>query len=139
MARNTAEIKLISHSNVVYWWPAWVVGYAVALTSYLQGQQVPVGPDIISYVHPSNNPGLIFIAVLALLIIFTNAKLRGIYSVLTLVAVAFFVVLFAWLGWWDDIFEFIPNLSARANMGFYLVFATTVLVVWLMGFSFLTV
>lgn len=134
MPRTTPEINLISHSNVFYWWPAWVAGYGVALISYLQGQPVPGGPDTIGYVHPSNNPGLIFIAIVALLIIFTNAKLRGIYSVLTFVTAAFFVVLFAWLGWWDDIFEFIPNLSARANIGFYLVFATTVLIVWLLGF-----
>lgn len=134
MARDTHEIRLISHSNVFYWWPAWVVGYAVALTSYLDGEQLPTGGDAVNYVHPSNNPGLIFIAAITLLIIFTNAKLRGIYSVLTLTAVAFFVVLFAWLGWWDDIFEFIPNLSARANMGFYFVFATIVLIVWLLGF-----
>ena len=127
------EIKLISHSNVFYWWPVWVAGYGVALTSYLQGS-VPTDTGGVSYVHPSNNPGLIFIAVVVLLIIFTNAKLRGIYSVLTTVTIAFFVVLFAWLGWWDDIFEFIPNLSARANMGFYLVFATAVLIVWLLGF-----
>jgi len=28
------EIKLISHSDVFYWWPAWVVGYVMALVSY---------------------------------------------------------------------------------------------------------
>jgi hypothetical protein len=28
----------------------------------------------------------------------------------------------------------IPNLSARANLGFYLVFSTTLLIVWLLAF-----
>lgn len=134
MASMTPELKLISHSNVFYWWPAWVAGYGMAVVSYMQGAPVLSGAESISYVHPSNNPGLIFIGMMTLLIIFTNAKLRGIYSVLTLVATAFVVVLFAWLDWWDDIFEFIPNLSARANMGFYFVFATAVLIIWLMGF-----
>ncbi len=83
---------------------------------------------------PSNNPGIFFIAVLVLLIIFTTTKLRGIYSVVTVITVAFFVVLFAWLGWWDGILHFIPQLSARANMGFYLLFSTTLLVVWLLAF-----
>ena len=127
-------IKLISHSNVMYWWPAWLIGYVMAFASYVQGAKVTGDAGGIAYVHPSNNPGLLFIALLVLLIVFTNAKLRGIYSVLTLVSLAFFAVLFAWLGWWDAIFTFIPQLAARANMGFYLVFSTALLVVWLAAF-----
>ena len=128
------DIKIISHSNIFYWWPAWVAGYAVALISYMQGRDVAIVPEIVERVHPSNNPGIFFIAVLVLLIVLTNTRLRGIYSVVTVVTVAFFVVLFAWFGWWDNILRFIPHLSARANMGFYLVFSTTLLAVWLLAF-----
>ena len=127
-------IKLISHSNVIYWWPAWLMGYVMAFASYVQGAKTTGDPGFISYVHPSNNPALLFISLLILLIVFTNAKLRGIYSVLTLVTLAFFAVLLAWLGWWDAIFTFIPHLAARANMGFYLVFSTALLIVWLAAF-----
>ncbi len=134
VARAPAEIKIISHSNIFYWWPAWAAGFAVAMMSYLQGRDVAVIPEIVERVHPSNNPGIFFIAVLVLLVVLTNTKLRGIYSVVTVVTVAFFVVLFAWLGWWDGILNFVPQLSARANMGFYLVFSTTFLVVWLLAF-----
>lgn len=130
----SAEIKIISHSEVVYWWPAWIAGYAVALLSYAQGIDVSVVPEITERIHPSNNPGILFIAVLVSLVIFTNAKLRGIYSIVAVVSVAFFVVLFAWFGLWDAILRFVPQLSARANMGFYLLFSTTLLVVWLLAF-----
>ena len=69
----------------------------MALLSYLQGRDVTFMPEIVERVHPSNNPGIFFIAVLVLLIIFfTTTKLRGIYSVVTVITVAFFVVLFAW-------------------------------------------
>jgi hypothetical protein len=91
-------------------------------------------PDVVERVHASNNPGICFIAALISLVILTNAKLRGIYSVVTVVSAAFFVVLFAWFGWWDNIFRFIPQLSARANMGFYLLFSTALLTVWLLTF-----
>lgn len=128
------EEIVISHSNVFYWWPAWLGGYILAAVSYLQGTTFVTEGGNVSYMHPSNNVGLLFIALLVLLIIFTNAKLRGIYSVLTLVTLGFFAVLFAWLGIWDDIFDLIPDLSARANMGFYLVFATTMLIVWLASY-----
>lgn len=137
-ARHTAQaqpdIRIISHSNIFYWWPAWVAGFAVALISYVQGQDVSITPGIVERMHPSNNPGILFIAVLVLLVIFTTTKLRGIYSAITVVTAAFFVVLFAWLGWWDDILRFVPQLSARANMGFYLLFSTSLLVVWLLAF-----
>ena len=134
VAQAAPEISIISHSNVFYWWPAWAAGFAMAMLSYLQGSDVAFVPEIIERVHPSNNPGILFIAVLVALIVFTNSKLRGIYSVVTIITLAFFVVLFAWLGWWDSILRFIPHLSARANMGFYLLFSTTLLVVWLLAF-----
>ncbi len=60
------EIKIISHSNIFYWWPAWVAGFAVALISYVQGRDVAVVSEFIDRVHPSNNPGIFFIAVLVL-------------------------------------------------------------------------
>ena len=129
--RKPAEIKLISHSNVIYWWPAWVLGYIMAFVSYVQSPNLDGDRSVFGYVHTSNNPGLLFIATLIFLIVFTNAKLRGIYSVVTIISTAFFVVLLAWLGWWDAILNFVPHLSARANMGFYLVFATSLFTVWL--------
>jgi hypothetical protein len=125
---------IISHSNIFYWWPAWVAGFAAAMISYLQGRDVSIVPEFVERIHPSNNPGILFIAVLVLLVVFTTAKLRGIYSVLTVLTAAFFVVLFAWFGWWDSILHFIPQLSARANVGFYLLFSTTLLAVWLLAF-----
>ena len=111
-----------------------MAGFAVAMMSYLLGRDIAVIPEIVERVHPSNNPGIFFIAVLVLLVVLTNTKLRGFYSVVTVATVAFFVVLFAWLGWWDGILNFVPQLSARASMGFYLVFSTTFLVVWLLAF-----
>jgi hypothetical protein len=134
VTRVASDVKIISHSNIFYWWPAWVTGFAVALVSYLQGQDVAVLPEVVERVHSSNNPGIFFITVLVLLVVLTNTRLRGIYSVVTVVTVAFFVVLFAWLGWWDSILSFVPQLSARANMGFYLLFSTTLLAVWLLAF-----
>lgn len=111
-----------------------MAGFAVALFSYLQGQDVAIAPEVVERIHSSNNPGIFFIAVLVMLVVFTTTKLRGIYSVVTLVTMAFFVVLFAWFGWWDDILLFVSQLSARANTGFYLLFSTTLLTVWLLAF-----
>jgi hypothetical protein len=105
----------------------------MALMTYAQSRNI-VTDQIVDRIHPSNNPGIFFIAVLLLLVIFTNTTLRGIYSIVTVVSGAFVVVLFAWLGWWDSILNFIPQLTARANVGFYLLFSCTLLAVWLLAF-----
>jgi hypothetical protein len=134
MARDTRpHVTLISHSPVIYWWPGIVAAYAIAALTFAHGTPLPDDPNG-SYVYPSNNPGLIFIAVVMLLIVFTNAKLRGVYSLLTIATIAFIVVLFAWLGWWDAIWDFIPQLSAKANGGFYFLFGTLLLIAWLLAF-----
>ena len=71
---------------------------------------------------------------LRLLIVFTNVRLRGINSVVALLSVGFIAVLLAWFGWWDEIAKLIPYLSVHMNTGFYLVFSTGLLVIWLLMF-----
>jgi hypothetical protein len=43
-------------------------------------------------------------------------------------------VLLAWFGWWDDIARLIPYLSVHMNTGFYVVFSSGLLIIWLMMF-----
>ena len=78
--------------------------------------------------------GLSFLALLLLLIVFTNVRLRGINSVVTLLAIAFIAVLLARLGWWDASAKLVPYLSVHMNTGFYLVFSSGLLVIWLLMF-----
>ncbi len=69
-----------------------------------------------------------------LLIVFTNVRLRGINSVVVLLTLGFATVLLAWLGWWDNIVTMIPYLSVHMNTGFYVVFSSGLLIIWLMMF-----
>jgi len=70
------EVKLYSHSNLYYWWPVWVAGYAMALVTYLTGDRVSVGDTPVYFSH-SSNPGVIFFLVLFLVILFTNMSVRA--------------------------------------------------------------
>jgi hypothetical protein len=38
------EIRLYSHSPVFYWWPVWVIGFAAAFVTYLDGGHMAVVP-----------------------------------------------------------------------------------------------
>jgi len=124
------EINVYGHSTLLYWWPAWAFGFLVAVLNAGQEKFLATAPGA----QPSSALGLTYLAILLLLIVFTNVRLRGINSVVALLSVAFISVLLAWLGWWDDIAKMIPYLVVHMNTGFYLVFSTGLLVIWLLMF-----
>jgi hypothetical protein len=42
--QRPAEVVIISHSPLFYWWPVWAVGFLVAAVSYWQGPQMAFVP-----------------------------------------------------------------------------------------------
>ncbi len=39
------EIKIVSHSNLFYWWPVWAVGFLMGLLTLIDGHHMAVVPD----------------------------------------------------------------------------------------------
>lgn len=136
-ARVWPEIVIISHSNLMYWWPVWLTGYLMSFLTYLNGVPVQVKDGRQILVNSNPVMGVIFIMVVLLVIIFTNVKMRGIYSLATVLFLAFITVFLAWVGWWDDIFRLIPDLAVHMNVGFYLLFSTALLIIWAVTFFLL--
>lgn len=132
LPRTDAEqqIRIYSHSTLLYWWPAWAFGFVIAALNAGQERFLATAPGA----KPSSALGLTYLAIVLLLIVFTNVRLRGVNSVMALTAAAFVAVLLAWLGLWDDLAKLIPYLWVHMNTGFYLVFSTGLLVIWLMMF-----
>jgi hypothetical protein len=124
------EIKIYSHSTLLYWWPAWAFGFVSAVLNAGQENYLATAEGV----RPSSAVGLSYVSLLLLLIVFTNVRLRGINSVVALLSVGFTSVSLAWFGWWDDIARMIPYLWVHMNTGFYLVFSTGLLIIWLMMF-----
>ena len=129
-AATAQEITVYGHSTLFYWWPAWAFGFLFALLNAGQEKFLATAEGA----KPSSALGLTYVSILLLLIVFTNVRLRGINSVVALLTVAFIAVLLAWFGWWDDVARLIPYLSVHMNTGFYLVFSTGLLIIWLMMF-----
>jgi hypothetical protein len=129
-ALNSQQVNIYSHSTLLYWWPAWTFGFVVGLLNL--GQERFLSPD--QHVQTNSMLGLSYISMLLLLIIFTNIRLRGIKSVVVILAVAFVAVLLAWLGWWGEIVSLIPYLSVRMNTGFYFVFSGALFFIWMLMF-----
>ena len=130
------ELRIYSRSTIFFWWPVWATGYILAAITYLFGETLSLSNGAKILVHPNTGLGITYIVVLALIMMFTNVRLRGIYSVVGLLAIAFVTVLFAWLGWWDSIFRLIPQLTVYMNFGFYVTFSTLLLVIWALRFFF---
>ena len=126
------SLTIYSHSRLFYWWPVWVVGYLMALLTYVQAEKVTLN-GVPMYMHPSKNPGVLFTAITMLVILFTNVNLRGMISVAVILFGMFVTVLFAYLGWWDEILSWVPYLSMHMNMGFYVFFSTGILLMWVLS------
>jgi hypothetical protein len=39
------EIKIVSHSNLFYWWPVWAVGFVMALLTWFDGHFMAIVPE----------------------------------------------------------------------------------------------
>ena len=51
-ATDLQEIKIVSHSNLFYWWPLWAVGFIMALLTWFDGRMMAIVPkDTIALRH----------------------------------------------------------------------------------------
>jgi len=55
-------------------------------------------------------------------------------SGMVIVGGAFFIILFAYFGWWDQIFNLLGRLRIHINLGAYLSFSTLMFLTWAFTF-----
>jgi hypothetical protein len=125
------EVIVYGHSWLFYWWPVWVVGYLMALLTWLQPVEVQLGGSQVLF--PSRtNLGVIYCLVVLLTILITNTYMRGLVSLVVVVCVGFLALLFAYLDWWPDILRWFGQQTVYMDLGFYLFLSTGLLVLWLL-------
>lgn len=130
-----AEITVVSHSPLMYWWPVWVVGFLFAGLTYFQNQVVQVGGFNV-YIHPSKNLGVIYTMIFLMVILLTNATLRGLASATLIVALIGLTFMFAYFDWWDTLFQAFSELAIFLNLGFYVLFSSAIFLMWMLGVFF---
>jgi hypothetical protein len=124
-----ADLRVYSHSGLVYWWPMWLIGYVMAGLTYWKGHQYQIGADT-EWFHPSSDLGMCFFVALIAVILITNVSVRGMASGIVILTGALVTVLFAYLGWWDPIFTWLGGVKIHLNFGAYLWFSTLLLTAW---------
>src|SRR5260221_6486043 len=72
-SEKEAEIILIGHSQLLYWWPVWLVGFVMAGLTSLDGQMVQIGDSLVRF-HPNHNLGVLFFLTLFLVIVVSNVS-----------------------------------------------------------------
>jgi hypothetical protein len=178
------ELVIVSHSNLFYWWPVWLLGFVMAGWSYYEGAvlaSVPPGTEAarnrqvqvledgklvtkerdvlvlpqgkslrehkdaegnvtVDQPHivmaPGKDAGVIFVVVLLLVIAITNIPMRGLWSLLTILVLIMWAIIFAQLGLWDVIFSRSRQLSIHINLGGYLFISISLFIIWLIAFLF---
>jgi hypothetical protein len=131
-AAEAQELLIYSHSNFLYWWPVWVTGYVIAIITWLHAQPVQLG-DTQVLIDTNKNLGVVFTLLFFLVMLITTIAMRGLVSVVALLAFAFGVLFLAYMGWWGMVLDWLGQLRIYMNMGFYLFFSTLVFVVWVLS------
>jgi hypothetical protein len=147
------DIRIYSHSPLLYWWPVWAVGFLMALWTYLDNYHLALVPQNtvvegrrlvapegtplqapVEHVARNSVPGRIFVATLLLVIVFSNAALRGTWALVLGVTVVALVFLLSWLGLWGPVYQGARLLNVTINLGGYLAIAVPLCVVWVLTF-----
>jgi hypothetical protein len=79
----------------------------------------------------SKNYGVVYIVVVLLVIFGSNVPLRGLASIMAILFVLLVTVLFAYLDWWEPIFDYVGGLHIQISLAGYLVPSLVLLVLWL--------
>jgi hypothetical protein len=172
------ELTIVSHSNLLYWWPVWAVCFILGILTAFENHALAVVPGNAEVAHgvkvqwpdgktltdqavvfmkdPKANPndlenelqkpsrriskhksyGVLFTFVLLLVIFITNVPLRGMWSVIVIILIAFIILLFAFFGIWDQVVEMLSSLDIRINEGGYFMIGGSLFLLWLVTFVF---
>jgi hypothetical protein len=125
------RMKVYQHSDLLYWWVVWAYGFLCALLTWLRGVPVSVesGHKPV-LVYPGAWMGISFVALMLFVLIFTNARARGVKSlVLFLVLTVIGLVVQMSLGW-NEILQYFPLLLVHMNLAFYILFSSILLAAW---------
>ena len=128
------SLTLYSHSRLFYWWPVWLIGFVFAGISYVSGDRVRLNAEGAEYIYDGSAMGIAYTTLILLVLTFTTARLRGLYSVVAIMSVTLLVSILGWMGALDTVMAMVPELSIHMNMGFYLFFSTSLLLLWSLSF-----
>ena len=124
------EVRLVAHSNILYWWIVWAYGYLCALGTQLNHVLVPFGGKQIKF-FPEAWLGISYVGVILFVVVFTNVRARVLHTFIIAAVIGFVLIGIEWQWGLGSIFKFVPELRVHMNLAFYMVMSTGLLLIWL--------
>jgi hypothetical protein len=118
------------------WWVVWAYGFVCAGLTYVWGigiKELAVGTrsaDKGILFHPSPWLGLSFIGLILFVIIFTNVRARGVYSIVLLLLTAATIWAVQKIPGIETAYGWVNLLRVHLNLAFYLTFSALLTLVW---------
>ncbi len=130
------EVRLVAHSNILYWWVVWFYGYMCALATYLNHVVVPFAGKQIKF-FPEAWLGISYVAVLLFVVVFTNVRARVLHTFIIAAVVALALVGMEWRWGLGSVFSFVPEIRVEMNLAFYMMMSTGLLLIWIVVVFFI--
>jgi hypothetical protein len=137
--RTQSDIKIYSHSPILYWWPVWLVGFLMAFLTYLDGSRLAVmSPDGVletTQDRVASNPylGTWFFLTLILVFVSSNVQLRGLWEWIGILAVALGVSVVSLYGLWGHLVDWFRLLHIHINLAGYVFISVWVFAIWVVS------
>src|SRR5215471_7057985 len=131
IAAGAERLIVHQHSDLIYWWVVWAYGLFCGLWTWLRGSYVTVSPGhkpVLIYPHAW--VGISFVTLVLFVLVFTNARARGVKSLVLFLVLAVLGLLIELAWGWDEILRYIPLLLVHMNLAFYVLFSSILLAAW---------
>jgi hypothetical protein len=144
------DIKIYSHSPILYWWPVWLVGFLMAFLTYLDGGRMAYVPDgtrvqgntlvapaeggALEQPHDrvASSPylGTWFFLTLIVVFVSSNVQLRGLWEWIAILAIALLVSVISLYGLWGSLVDWFGLLHIHINLAGYVFISAWLLAIW---------
>jgi hypothetical protein len=130
LAPGAERLVVYEHCDLLYWWIVWAYGFLCALLTRLSGKSVVIEGRKPVLFYPDAWLGISFVLLVLFVLIFTNARARGVKSlVLFLVLLVIGLIVQMTYGW-DEVLGVFPLLLVYMNLAFYMLFSSVLLAAW---------
>ncbi|MCI4665790.1 MAG: hypothetical protein MRY74_13830 [Neomegalonema sp.] len=124
-----SSVLIYAHSPRIYWWVIWVYSFICAGMTLVQGQSVDVG-GVSAVIYPGGWMPVSFVALVAIVLLFTNLDLRGVASYIfgALVIAGFGALMYFQV--WNGMYAVIKGSGLMISGSVYFLFGVIFFFAW---------
>jgi hypothetical protein len=130
---DAGKLIVHQHSDLLYWWVVWAYGLVCAAITWVRGTPVTLAeghkPVLI---YPGAWLGISFVALVLFVLVFTNARARGVKSLVLFLLLIVVGLVVQMTAGWTEILQVFPLLLVHMNLAFYLLFSGVLFAAWLL-------